>query len=167
MILPSRNRATSTEANPRSLSRVARKSKARSGSPETRGPGLNECGPSARPASPPSSSPATTASSPSRRRRRSAGAGAVDVSGLGSVANGVFRTPEAWRFSVGLPPGRAGKSLRARTTPRMTRESVNGPQPKRSQGLDDAKFINAPRPKTPTSTQVATRGTASGKGRMA
>ncbi|MCW2804434.1 MAG: hypothetical protein JWN06_2651 [Propionibacteriaceae bacterium] len=44
---------------------------------------------------------------------------------------------------------------------------MNGPQPKRSQGLDDAKFIRAPKPKSPTSTHVPIRETVSGSGMRA
>lgn len=45
----------------------------------------------------------------------------------------------------------------------MNNTIVNGPQPNRSHGLDEAKFSIAPRPRNPTSTHVPRRETASGK----
>jgi hypothetical protein len=45
--------------------------------------------------------------------------------------------------------------------------SENGPQPKRSQGLDEARFRKVPMASKPTSIHVPHRLTALGKGEMA
>jgi hypothetical protein len=56
--------------------------------------------------------------------------------------------------------------LRASVMHRTNKVSEKGPHPKRSHGLDEAKFSNVATPSVPTRTQVPRVATARGRGEM-